>query len=81
MHKNAKIYCAGDCHNGDVRLSEGQTEWEGRLELCLNQRWGTVGSNGQTAINSQVVCNALGYDFSGIATHITHDDYRIKIPD
>ena len=41
---------------------EGEVEWEGRLEVCLGQRWSTVTSDGWTEANSQVVCNDLGYD-------------------
>ena len=41
---------------------EGEFEWEGRLEVCFGQRWGTVSSDGWTETNSQVVCNDLGYD-------------------
>ena len=59
--------CYADvCFDGEMRLAEGKREWEGRLEVCLGQRWGTVGSDGWTKVNSQVVCNALGYDFNGI---------------
>ena len=63
--QKSPCYCADDCFDGEVQFSEGQTEWEGRLEVCLGQRWGTVGSDGWTETNSLVVCNALGYDFSG----------------
>ena len=41
---------------------EGEFEWEGRLEVCFGQRWGTISSDGWTEANSQVVCNDLGYD-------------------
>ena len=44
---------------------EGESEFEGRLEVCFNNRWGTVGSNEWTDINEQVICNDLGYDLSG----------------
>ena len=43
---------------------EGESEWEGRLEVCFSQRWGTVGSDGCTQTNTQVVCNGHGYDFT-----------------
>ena len=64
--------CAAECIDGEVRLSGGQTKWEGRVEVCLGQRWGTVGSDGWTETNSQVVCNAMGYDFTGILTQFTY---------
>ena len=44
-----------------MRLMEGRSEWEGRLEICLSQRWGTVGNDGWTDTNSQIVCSDLGY--------------------
>ena len=55
-----------DCADGELRLVDGETEWEGRLEICIGQRWGTVGSDGWTEVNSQVVCNTFGYDFTGM---------------
>ena len=50
------------CSDGEVRLVEGESEWEGRLEVCFSRRWGTVGSDGWTQTNAQVVCNDLGYE-------------------
>jgi len=47
-----------------VRLLEGETEWEGRLEVCLGRRWGTVSSDGWSTTDAQVVCRDLGYDLS-----------------
>ena len=44
---------------------EGESEWEGRLEVCFSRRWGTVSSDGWTQTNTEVVCNDLGYDFTG----------------
>ena len=45
-----------------MRLSEGRTGLEGRLEVCFSRRWGTVGSEGWSQVNTQIVCNDLGYD-------------------
>ena len=59
------FYFTANCTDGDMRLMEGETEWEGRLEVCLSRRWGTVGDSEWTQINSHVVCNALGYDITG----------------
>ena len=54
-----------DCVDGEVRLSEGETQWEGRLEVCFSRRWGTVGSEGWSQVNTRVVCNDLGYELDG----------------
>ena len=48
-----------------MRLAGGESEFEGRVEMCFNRRWGTVSSDGWTQTNTRVVCNELGYDFSG----------------
>ena len=55
-----------DCISWEVRLEGGETEWEGRLEVCINRRWGTVGNEGWSLVNSQVVCNSLGFDLAGV---------------
>ena len=58
--------------DGELALVEGETEWEGRLEICFGRRWGTVGIDGWTEVNSQVVCNDLGYYFTGMHTQVTN---------
>ena len=47
-----------------MRLSEGETQLEGRLEVCFSRRWGTVEGEGWSETNSQVVCNDFGYEHS-----------------
>ena len=54
-----------------MRLVGGESEFEGRVEVCLNRRWGTVSSDGWTQNNTEVVCNDLGYDFTGRCIEIT----------
>ena len=44
---------------------EGEDQLEGRLEVCYSGRWGNVGGDEWTENNTRVVCNSLGYDFSG----------------
>ena len=53
------------CKDGDVRLVEGATDLEGRVELCLGQRWGTISYGGWSNTAAQVVCNHLGYSSTG----------------
>ena len=55
------------CKNGDVRLAGGGIENQGRVEVCINNRWGTICSGtsiGTTWDNrdAAVVCRTLGYD-------------------
>ena len=62
-------YChyilSATCSDGDVRVVGGDSEWEGRLEVCFNQRWGTVNGDGWSSVDTQVTCRQLGYETSG----------------
>jgi deleted-in-malignant-brain-tumors protein 1 len=45
-----------------VRLVDGATANEGRLELFLGGAWGTVCDTGFRDVEAQVACNNLGFD-------------------
>ena len=48
-----------------MRLVGGQSAYEGRVEVCLSQRWGTVTDDGWSTADAQVLCRQLGYDTFG----------------
>lgn len=54
-----------DCAEGDLRLVGGEYEYEGRVEICLSGTWGTVCDDIWNSQNARVVCNQLGFNFSG----------------
>ena len=54
-----------NCSNGDIRLVNGSNQPEGRLEICVNNAWGTVCSQGFTADDAEVVCRQLNISFDG----------------
>ena len=69
-HKHA--YCLhslistfSGCAHGTIRLVGGTSSLEGRVELCVNGLWGTVCSDGWTAVDANVACRQLGYSGSG----------------
>ena len=51
----------GVCEERDVRLVGGSNEREGRVEICLNEAWGTVCDNFWTTNDGNVICNQLGF--------------------
>ena len=61
-----------DCEDGDVRLVGGSTQYEGRVEVCINQVWGTVCSSSSWwwswyyNYNGNVICRQLGHMELGI---------------
>lgn len=54
-------YITVACTHGDVRLEDGSNQYEGRVEVCFNGRWGTVCDNNWGIQDVQTVCGQLGY--------------------
>lgn len=49
------------CTQGEVRLVNGTTPDEGRVELCFRNVWGTVCAQNFDTVDASVVCRQLGY--------------------
>ena len=54
------------CQNGDIRLVNGTTFYEGRVEICWNETWGTVCDGFWSGFDAQVACRQLGYVADGM---------------
>lgn len=53
-----------DCTEGDLRLQDGSTPAEGRLEVCNLGSWTTFKANTVDYNVAQVVCRQLGAGYS-----------------
>ena len=58
---------AASCRDGDVRLQGGSNNTLGRVEVCLNNAWGTVCNARFGTSDARVICQQLG--FSSIRGH------------
>ena len=60
-----------NCTDGQVRLFGGSTEYEGTVEVCLNNAWGTISYYPLYNVKymyseAQTICNVLGYTTPGM---------------
>ena len=75
MHYHA----GGQCVEGGLRLVNGPSQYEGRLEICLEGRWGTICDDRFSRNEAIVACRQLGFLTEGklftkrIVASIDHD--------
>ena len=53
-----------------MRLVQGETAMEGRVELCTNGKWKEVGYCGLMESEASVICKQLGYSKTGNSKYI-----------
>ena len=57
-------FAGSNCTYGDVRLVNGRNQYEGRVEVCINNQWGTVCDNSWSATDATTVCKQLEYAYT-----------------
>ncbi|XP_033736551.1 deleted in malignant brain tumors 1 protein-like [Pecten maximus] len=58
--EDAGVVCSPPA-DGSIRLVNGATQYEGRIEIYHDDRWGTVCDNSWDDSDANVVCRQLGY--------------------
>ena len=73
---NYQLLATANCEEGAVRLKDGDIEQEGRIEVCVNNIWGSICGDGFDFTDAYVVCKELGLGVSGIII-IIHNNYNV----
>ena len=65
------------CNNSDIRLAGGSDQYEGRVEICFNETWGTICDGSWSVNDANVACRQLGYAATGKYT-LVHTIFFIR---
>ena len=60
------------CTSGSVRLVNGQTQYEGRVELCYDETWGAVCPSHWDIREATVICRQLNFTTIGKYTNMSN---------
>lgn len=53
------------CNDTEIRLVGGSDQYEGRIEICYNETWGTICDGLWSNNDANVACRQLGYAATG----------------
>ena len=59
--QDVAVVCAILCSDNEIRVVEGSSQTEGRVEICFNQLWGTVTDDFWSFLDATVACRQLGF--------------------
>ena len=65
-----------DCIDGDIRLVDGSTALEGRVEVCFNNAWGAICDSYFSTEEASVACAQLGFQRAGKSLHKFNLTYK-----
>lgn len=63
-----------NCTAGEIRLTEGQTRYEGLVEICWKNSWKSICPSSWDNSEAQVVCRQLGFTSIGLYQYWHYTD-------
>ncbi len=60
------------CESGSIRLVDGNSPNEGRVEVCSEEAWGTVCDDFWTAEDANVACLQAGFSRFGLFISLSY---------
>ena len=60
------------CTSGSVRLVNGETQYEGRVELCYDETWGAICPYTWDIREATVICRQLNFTTIGKYTNMSY---------
>ena len=76
---NSIICALAPCTNGQIRLVGGVVIHEGRVEVCIDNQWGTVCDDSWDTDDSTVVCRQLGFSTTGTVPTFRADFHPLML--
>ena len=55
------FFAIAPCSNGQLRLVGATVSYEGRVEVCISNEWGSVCDNDWSDLDAAVVCSQAGF--------------------
>ena len=59
------IIVAKACRSGEMQLQGSSVQGRGRVEVCIDNTWGTLCDNSWSSADATVVCRQLGFSRHG----------------
>ena len=73
------MWLTDGCYYGEIRLVGGESEREGRLEVCNNGRWGSVCGTQWRDRHTAVVCRYLGFSDLPTGELVPYSEWEMNL--
>ena len=71
---STSVTSQSSCDIGTLRLADGPTPNQGRVEICVDQNWGTICGLKMNwrSPEANVACRSLGFECKALSLHFLY---------